>query len=205
MLLFTLPVFAYWSGSYIVGSLPIGYALVQLLYGKDIRKYGSGNSGATNAARVTGVKSIFFIVFLSDAFKAWAWLTLISLFLPDVSTGELLFLQSSSALFLLVGNGYSVFLGFEGGKGVATSIGILAAMASPVFLGSAILLQGLFFGCIKIMGIASVLTTVSLPAVHLIFFFSESSGSGLFILYLLMALWIIFRHKKNIQQFFKAP
>lgn len=105
-------------GAYLVGSIPSGYVLVRLLKGFDIRQHGSGNIGASNVARVLG-KRYFIIVFLVDFCKAWGTLIAFSYLNPNIPA-------YSVAFALLLGNAFSVFLCFSGGKGVATSIGIMA-------------------------------------------------------------------------------
>jgi glycerol-3-phosphate acyltransferase PlsY len=117
--------------AYLIGSLPTSYWLCWLVGGVDITQHGSGNSGASNAARVMGHR--FFIpVALIDASKAYATLALGAWLMPQTieCCGLMLFVPYAVAAALLIGNGYSPFLRFRGGKGVATTVGILWYLAA---------------------------------------------------------------------------
>lgn len=115
-------------GAYLVGAFPSGYVLARLFKGVDIRQHGSGNIGASNAARVLG-KHYFVPIFLLDACKAWGALALFSYFNPESGV----FVPYLVAFALLLGNAFSIFLRFTGGKGVATSLGIIAFFYSWPF------------------------------------------------------------------------
>jgi acyl phosphate:glycerol-3-phosphate acyltransferase len=117
------------SIAYLVGSIPTGYWFTRLFFGVDVTKRGSGNIGATNVARVLGDKRYFFIIFLIDFLKAFFTLYVSSIFLPIDSD----FLLVIAAL-LLLGNSYSIFLKFRGGKGVSTFLGILAFLFFELFI-----------------------------------------------------------------------
>ncbi len=109
--------------AYLIGAVPTGYLLARS-FGIDITKHGSGNIGATNVARVLGSKKYFFLIFFLDVFKAAGFLYLAQ---PYLSQLHLLY----CAVAILLGNAYSIFLRFRGGKGVATSFGILLALFPP--------------------------------------------------------------------------
>lgn len=103
---------------YLVGSIPTGYWLCRWWYGLDITRYGSGNIGASNVARVMGNK-LFPIIFCCDAGKSYAVLWLMHVMNMSLSTCYL------GAFVLLLGNAYSIFMRLNGGRGVATAVGIL--------------------------------------------------------------------------------
>ncbi len=107
-------------GSFLVGSIPTGYCLVKLKTGVDIRKVGSGNIGTTNAMRAAG-KKIAIIVFVCDILKG-----MIPSLLGLIFVGPSLGIICGLAAFL--GHIYSPWLGFHGGKGVATQLGIVLAL-----------------------------------------------------------------------------
>ena len=113
--------------SYLIGSIPTGFWFAKYFFNIDVTKYGSGNIGATNVARVLGSKKYFFLIFLLDFFKAFFALLIFNIFLKNffISNFASNFLLIF-AVFLLIGNAYSVFLKFKGGKGVATTLGICA-------------------------------------------------------------------------------
>jgi len=116
--------------AYVIGSIPTGAWFAQWWCGMDIRQHGSGNIGASNIARVLG-KRFFVPIFLFDAGKAYAVLALGALFLPLVYVPVFIYLAPAA---LLIGNGYSCFLNFRGGKGVATVVGIMLYVL-PAFVG----------------------------------------------------------------------
>lgn len=106
---------------YLIGAIPTSYLLAQKLMKLDLREHGTGNLGATNASRYLGPYFFFIILFL-DAGKAVGALLLAQAFLPDIA----LVGQLWCAAMLLIGNAYSIFVNFHGGKGVSTSAGILS-------------------------------------------------------------------------------
>jgi len=114
--------------AYLIGSIPTGYIIVKLLKGEDIRQIGSGSTGATNVKRVLG-KGWFFGVMLLDAFKG-ALPVLIAKQYDDI-WGLLAVL---AAVAVLIGHSKSIFLGFTGGKSVASGVGTILALCWPVGL-----------------------------------------------------------------------
>jgi glycerol-3-phosphate acyltransferase PlsY len=103
---------------YLVGSIPTGYWICRWWYGLDITHYGSGNIGASNVARVKGNK-LFPIIFCCDAGKAYSVLWLMRVMNMSLESCFL------GAGVLLIGNAYSIFMRLNGGRGVATAVGIL--------------------------------------------------------------------------------
>ncbi|MBD3293385.1 MAG: glycerol-3-phosphate acyltransferase, partial [Armatimonadia bacterium] len=109
--------------AYLIGAIPIGLS-VGLLMGTDVRKVGSGNIGATNVLRALGAK-IGLAVFIADVLKGVAGVAVCGAF------GMEGWMLSMGALFAALGHCFSVYIGFKGGKGVATSLGTLI-MLSPL-------------------------------------------------------------------------
>ncbi|HVE42802.1 MAG TPA: glycerol-3-phosphate 1-O-acyltransferase PlsY [Planctomycetota bacterium] len=151
---------------YFVGAIPSGYILVKLKTGKDIRTMGSGNIGATNVARVLGTKW-FVPVFIFDFFKGFApvfWLA------PWVATrwhcptcqAPMSMLAVFCALLALVGHLWPIYLGFRGGKGVATVGGILFAFNWAAAL-IACAVWVLVFLPFRYVSLGSVIAALSLP------------------------------------------
>ncbi len=106
---------------YVFGSVPCGLWLVKAFHGIDIRDYGSGNIGATNVFRTVGPKTAV-LVLIGDMLKGIIALALVRHFLGDPV------LVAVAALGALLGHNYSLFLGFKGGKGVATGLGLFLFM-----------------------------------------------------------------------------
>ena len=177
------------AGAYIVGSIPTGYWYAKFLYDIDVMQHGSGNIGATNVARVLKSKKHFFVIFLIDALKAYAMLL-----------GAARVLEPNTLLFvacaLVLGNGHSLFLQFRGGKGVATVLGVLLALANMsvllTFVGAWFVVLALF----RLVDYASLAaSSVLVPAQ--IWFIGTGEWEKLLFLGILTG-WIIIRHKKNI-------
>ena len=145
----------YLLGAYFVGAFPSGWLVARLKGVKNIRQLGSGNIGATNVARVLGIR-YFFLVFFLDAFKAFGYLWIVYQISPRC---ECTFIY---ALALILGNTRSVFLGFDGGKGIATSFGILAALY-PAILVLVLFVWVVAYFVTRTIGMASVFALLALP------------------------------------------
>ncbi len=176
-------------GAYLVGSIPLGYMLGRLHGIDDIRRYGSGVIGATNVGRILGLKYFFLILFL-DAGKAYGYISFCAL--HDMSRFELLL----CACVLIIGNSYSIFLGGSGGKGVATMAGIMLAL-NPLLCSTALATWLIAFLMMRTVGIASVITALLLPVYALLC--TDFYG---FLFIVIMAGWIIWRHRTNIHLFY---
>lgn len=176
-------------GAYLVGALPMGYWISRWAGVADIRQYGSGNIGATNVARVLGLK-YFVVVFAADCLKAYGYLTWC------MGEGSSSLPLIGCAFLLLVGNGYSLFLNGSGGKGVATMVGILFAL-HPLLLIGLFASWAMVLWYLRNVGIASVLTAFASPWYALLF-----AGARGFLLIAGMALWVIWRHRENIRIYY---
>ncbi len=178
--------------SYLLGAIPNGYIFGKIFAKKDIRKHGSGNVGATNVARVAGYK-VGLIVALLDIAKGFlAVLIAKSLLLPD---NAMIFIFAA-AILAIIGHNWSVFLSFNGGKGVATSVGILLNLF-PISLLVFFLVWVIMIFSTKIVSIGSLLGAVSIPISIVVFYSTESSYITFGIL---IALLIIFSHRSNIKR-----
>ena len=118
--------------AYLIGSIPTGF-LVARAKGVDIRTVGSGNIGATNAMRVLGKPAGLFVLAV-DALKGWVSVRVVAMWVVDQmvrpdSQGEARLIAAIiAALFAVFGHNYTCWLGFKGGKGIATSAGVLTAL-----------------------------------------------------------------------------
>jgi len=191
-----LPWFLIALGSYLLGSIPFGY-LAGRLCGIDIRTKGSGNIGATNVLRVLG-KQWGYPVFLLDFLKGWLPVKLalgwgISLMVDPASAPGAL-----AGFCALIGHSFPVWLGFKGGKGIATSAGVIVGLFSlPVFLiclGFWLLL----FTTTRYVSVASIGASLALPAsVGVLFWLHRADWLGL-AASVLMAALAVWRHRSNI-------
>jgi glycerol-3-phosphate acyltransferase PlsY len=136
--------------SYLVGSIPSGYIAGRVLRGIDVRDFGSGATGATNVMRTLG-RGPFVVVLLADALKGYVPV-LVTWFLFESHD-----LQVASGLAAVVGHDFPLYIGFRGGRGVATSFGVYAALALPVSLS--LLAAGLFIILtFRYMSLMSIIT-----------------------------------------------
>ena len=181
--------------SYICGSIPFGLILTKVFTGKDVRKIGSGNIGATNVLR-TGNKYLALATLLLDVLKGYATLIITRYFFPE-------FIQIS-ALLVFLGHVFPFWLKFKGGKGVATYLGILIALSYG--LGALFIFTWLVVSLIfKYSSLSSIFASLTVLVVTLFrenavktidpnFVFDYDVKLILFIIFIL----IIFTHKKNI-------
>ena len=142
---YTWPFYAASFGGYLLGSIPFGLVLTRLAGHGDIRKIGSGNIGATNVLR-TGAKGLALATLLLDGGKGAAAVLIAGIWGPDMAL--------LAGAWTLLGHLFPVWLRFAGGKGVATALGILLAMAWPV--GA--------LACLSWLAVAALLRYSSLAA-----------------------------------------
>ena len=174
--------------AFLLGAIPFGYIIARLK-GVDIRKHGSGNVGATNVARVLG-KKYGVAVYLLDFLKGYIP-TAIAVKLYGIDS----FLTASVGLFAVLGHMFSPFLGFRGGKGVATASGVLFGL-SP-FLGLLVLaLWGAIFKSSGYVSLGSILA--ALGAVYLVGMLGYPFP--VLVLVTLVAVLILVKHKSNVER-----
>ena len=145
---------------YLIGSIPFGYIIVYLVKGIDIRKQGSGRTGGTNVFRVAGFPAGLFTALL-DVGKGAVTVLIIRHYLPD-SQG---WAEALAGIGVVLGHNASIFIGFRGGAGGATSVG--TAMALWPLGGLPSLVLGLF--TLFVIGYASLATILSALAVAVVF------------------------------------
>ena len=170
--------------TYTLGSIPFGFLLTKIFLNKDIRDIGSGNIGATNVLR-TGNKLIGYTTLLLDVSKAVVAIIFIKLNYPDY------IYVASLSVFL--GHVFPVWLKFNGGKGVATYVGILCSI--NIFFGLIFIISWMIVFLIsKYSSLSSILASLVLPAYVFIF---ENYN---FIFFLIMFVLILFTHRENIKR-----
>ncbi len=178
--------------SYVLGSIPTGYMMGKALKGVDIRRVGSGNPGATNVFRSVG-KTAGIVTLVIDMVKGWAPVFL-ALHFTQGDTVPLL-----CGLMAVVGHTWSVFLNFNGGKGVATSAGVFWALL-PLPTAAAFAAFGLGVAISKHISIGSLAGAVVLGPVALL----TNAPSDRSILALGLGLLIVIRHIPNIKRLWRG-
>jgi len=186
--------------AYLIGSIPTAYIFGRMLKNLDIREHGSGNMGATNAFRVLGkvpgtlvlvldiVKGIIPVTFLANAFGLEDALSLVIISVATVA-----------------GHNWTVFLGFKGGKGMATSLGVLIGLAIQFQILRIILLWVTmtwlgFFLLFGFVSLASIIAAVVFPVLMVVY----CEPLPLVIMSIVLCVFIVFRHSSNIKRLAKG-
>ena len=175
--------------AYLLGSVSFAVVTSRVFGIADPRTYGSGNPGATNVLR-SGKKLAAALTLLGDAAKGWIAVAVAMHFVSNDS--PLLVALVFMAVFL--GHLYPIFLGFQGGKGVATALGVLLAL--NLWLGLAALVTWLFFALVfRLSSLAALMAAISAP----IYAYRMNLHPEWVIACTIMSLLLIWRHKRNIQ------
>jgi acyl phosphate:glycerol-3-phosphate acyltransferase len=183
--------------SYLLGSIPFGYILVRVFQGVDVRSIGSGNIGATNVAR-SGGKGLAIATLALDAFKGWlpVFLILTLSGIPSSSPAQLHTLAAFSALLAVIGHMFPVWLGFKGGKGVATGLGVFLALA-PMAVLIAVTLFLAIVALTHYVSLGSILAAAIIPVLIWWLEWDLFTASAL-AMCTAVALLVIIRHHQNI-------
>jgi len=185
--------------AYLLGSIPFGFLLVWLFRKEDIRSKGSGNIGATNVVR-SGAKGLGALTFLLDACKGFFAVLFASLIgtLPGLAAVPRDNVAAVAALCAVLGHMYTVWLGFKGGKGVATAFGVFVALAPLAALAS----LGVFvlvFALSRYVSLASILAAAAFPAFALVLGHVSHSVWLTTVIFLVPTI-VIVKHRENIRR-----
>ncbi|WP_441001512.1 glycerol-3-phosphate 1-O-acyltransferase PlsY [Staphylococcus epidermidis] len=185
--------------SYLIGAFPSGLIIGKLFFKKDIRQYGSGNTGATNSFRVLGRPAGFIVTFL-DIFKGFITV-FFPLWFPVHADGVISIFFTNGlivGLFAILGHVYPIYLKFNGGKAVATSAGVVLGV-NPILL---LILAIIFFSVLKIfkyVSLSSIIAAISCVIGSIIIHdYILLAVSGI------VSIILIIRHKSNIVRIFKG-
>ena len=188
--------------SYISGSTPTSILMGRLTKNIDIRDFGSGNAGATNAFRVLGWKPALVVVII-DIFKGWFPASVLApVFFSAQIITDLGVVQILCGFAAILGHTYTIFAGFKGGKGVGTLAGMLLALFPTAFLFCLVvaIFTIIFTGYVSL---ASIFAAASLPLFLMVlppFFGTEPAPLSLMVFSLLIPWFIIYTHRSNIQR-----
>lgn len=176
---------------YLLGSFPTGY-LMGRWHGVDIRQLGSGNIGATNVLRMLGKKAGI-PVFLVDAAKGW-----LAVFAAHAIAGSAL-ADILAGLFSILGHNFPVWLGFRGGKGISTTVGVFLGLMPGALAVSAIVWTAAFFG-LRYVSVASLLAAAALPLSVGLLWRAGHANEALFWFAVVATALAFWRHRGNIQR-----
>jgi acyl phosphate:glycerol-3-phosphate acyltransferase len=187
--------------SYLLGSVATAVWAGKIFHGVDVREHGSGNAGATNVIRVLGWKTGI-PVLLIDVFKGWLAAMLPVFFnLAGHDTAQMTNLQILAGICAVLGHIFPVFAGFRGGKGVATIFGVLLGI-HPLVTVSCL---GVFLLVLLLTGyvsLSSMSAGVAFP--FFLFLFFDTTSMFLKIFSIIVAIALIFTHRKNISRLLKG-
>jgi glycerol-3-phosphate acyltransferase PlsY len=176
--------------AYLLGSIPFGYLLVRIFRKEDIRAIGSGNIGATNVAR-SGAKGLGLLTLALDLLKGFAAVMIARHFSPGTPSD----LMVEAAVVSVLGHVFPVWLGFHGGKGVASALGVFLAIAPWAGLASlAVFLLVVF--TTRYVSLASIIAAALIPLFAML---TNPDRSPVFIGGIMfIALLVILKHHANI-------
>jgi glycerol-3-phosphate acyltransferase PlsY len=177
------PVLGFFSGA-----IPCSYLATRLIAGKDVRREGSGNVGATNALRVGG-KAAGIAAAAGDVLKS---------LLPVLAArlaGAPPQWQAATAGAVVLGHCYSPFLRFKGGKGVISTISVALVLWWPAAAAFAVVWLGVFLGR-GFVSLASILAAFALPAAAL----ATRAAAPVVALFAALALFVLWRHRANVRR-----
>ncbi|MFD2572506.1 glycerol-3-phosphate 1-O-acyltransferase PlsY [Spirosoma soli] len=190
--------------AYMLGSIPTAVWYGQGFFGVDIRKYGSGNAGATNTFRVLG-KRAGTIVMLVDVLKGYTATVLSSLlwYADVITTNEILTFKIVFGLVAVVGHLYPVFADFKGGKGVASLLGMILATHPEM----AVLCIGIFLLVViasQYVSLGSIMAALAFPVLLLLRVFGEKESPLLIVFGFVIFLLVVITHQKNISRLLRG-
>lgn len=189
--------FLYGIVAYILGSIPTAVWIGKKKYNIDIREHGSKNAGATNTFRVLGKKAGTLVLFI-DIIKG-----LVAVLLPFIlgyatwKSDELIEIQLVSGIMAVIGHILPVFANFKGGKGVATSLGIIIGI-HPLAAAICLVVFLLVFIISSYVSLGAITSAISFPIVVNVLF--ENKNPYLLWFSIVLAVAVIFSHKKNIKR-----
>ncbi|OEU50279.1 MAG: acyl-phosphate glycerol 3-phosphate acyltransferase [Desulfuromonadales bacterium C00003096] len=177
--------------AYLIGAIPTGLLLTRLTGGGDIRQTGSGNIGATNVYRTGGPK-LGVLTLIGDAFKGLLPVLLASTLLDydPIHTGAV-------AVAAFLGHCFPVYLGFKGGKGVATALGIYLVLSPLAVLGAFLIFAGLVWK-LRYISVGSISAAAAIP----LLVWLTTRSLPLLLTTIVISSIVVLRHRTNIQRLF---
>lgn len=187
--------------AYLIGSVPTSFIFGKLLKGIDIREHGSGNVGATNVFRVIGKVPAFAVLFIDILKGTIAVIVIPQIFLNNfigVNLGLEIY-KIILGIFAISGHVWSVFLNFKGGKGVATTAGVMIAL-SPAIVAGSVVIWIIIFSMFRIVSVASIIASIFLPIFGIIF----QKSFTLIIFTVVLCIVGTYKHKENIKRLIRG-
>lgn len=190
--------------AYHLGSIPTAVWVGKAWYNIDVREHGSNNAGATNTFRVLGKKPGI-IVLAVDIVKGFIAVSLVKWFnyfmALDHTFDEVVQVQVVCAVAAILGHIFPVFAGFKGGKGVATSLGVIVGL-EPLSALICIVLFLIVFIISNYVSLGAIIVSFAFPIV--VWWVTDNSSDVLFIFSIILSLAVIAAHRKNIKRLIKG-
>jgi len=188
--------------AYLLGSIPFGYLLVKYVFtsGEDVRDIGSGGTGATNVARRTGAKGGL-LTYVLDVAKGFAAVLL----MRTVADDDYLWI-GAAAVLAIIGHIFPIFLGFRGGKGVATGVGVFLALA-PYAVLTTLVLWAIIVYFSRYVSLGSIIATAAVPLWTYLYYGllqPHPHLTGLLIVAITGCALIVATHRENISRLLKG-
>lgn len=180
--------------AYLIGSIPTSVWIGRRFYHVDVREHGSGNSGATNSLRVLGKKAGT-VVLIIDMLKGWLAVGIVCFSSYPPGSPRHIHLEVALAFMAIIGHIFPIYVGFKGGKGIATGMGIVLAF-SPLVALFCLLVFILVFVAFHYVSLASMAAAVTFPL--WMAFMSKMHYRWVVAFSIFLPLLIIFTHRKNI-------
>jgi glycerol-3-phosphate acyltransferase PlsY len=183
--------------AYLIGSIPTSVWIGKSFFGIDIREHGSKNAGATNAMRILGWRAGL-AVLVVDVLKGWMAVNLIHItnfYIPQ--TGDFIEFQLLLGIAAILGHIFPVYVGFRGGKGVATLFGlVLAINPEPTLICIGVFIITLVIT--KYVSLSSMIAGFAFPS--MVIFVFKTTTPSLVLFSLIIAVLLLFTHQKNIER-----
>jgi glycerol-3-phosphate acyltransferase PlsY len=187
------------SIAYLLGSIPFGYLLVRLFRNEDVREQGSGNIGATNVARSGGTK-LGVVTLLLDIGKAVAAVVIAKHLAHGFTPSGVYDVAVAAAVAAVVGHVYPVWLGFRGGKGVASALGVFLVLTLPATV-AILLVFVVVFALTRYVSLASIVGLATFPLFGFYFVARHTPITPMVKFgFLFIPLLIILKHHGNIRR-----
>jgi acyl phosphate:glycerol-3-phosphate acyltransferase len=187
--------------AYLVGSIPTAVWVGRIFYKVDVRTKGSGNAGATNTIRVLGLKAGIPVIII-DILKGWLAVYLgAQIAIPEFTLYQILYLQIGMAAAAVLGHIFPIYVGFRGGKGVATLFGVGLAL----FPNAVLAVLGVFllvFFITRMVSVSSVLASISFP--FMVIFLFHIPYLPLILLAIAVSLFVPVMHHNNIKRLLRG-
>lgn len=189
--------------AYLFGSIPTAVWVGKAWYGMDVREHGSKNAGATNTFRVLGKKPGKVVLFIDVLKGALATLipVIASHFYLHLEVDTLIKMQILAAIFAVAGHVFPIFAQFRGGKGVATSLGVIIGLQPIAALICLVIFLVVFIGS-KFVSLGAICASIAFPLV--VRFVLKEESLWLFGFSILLSGLVIFAHRKNIGRLIKG-